>query len=576
MFSQLGIDPATALQAGWALFFATWLHEDLALITATVLILDNVIAPGLAAAWLYGGMLVSDIAIYSAGRLARRHPWFRRKFIGPGVERAGEWLHRNLVRVVAICRMSPGVLFPTYIACGWFGIRFHRFFWVTALSAGIYLAVVLPLAILLGDNFIHQFGYWAWGLVGALLIFWSVRRKKHPAWKMVARATDFDFRHHLAALRPHGWNAHLGMPSLANLRRYVARAEHIPPPLFYIPVGLHWFGLAARHRCLTLPALANPRIEGGGYWGESKSACLRQIAPDQQRWVAPFITVTRGPAAGLEAQAAQAADDLRAAGLDFPLVAKPDIGWQGYGVRMLGHADELRGYLAAYPEGAAFLLQKLVPYDGEAGVFYVRQPGAERGEVVSLTLRYYPCVTGDGRRTLRALILADDRAGFKADNYLGGSPLHSGMSGDHLDTVPREGERVRLAFIGSLRVGGLYRDGRAHITPALVERFDAIARSMPEFHFGRFDIRFASVEKLEAGEDFFIFEINGAGSEMIHIWDPEKSLGEVYRTLFDTQRRLFAVGAANRARGFRPPSVREFLRLSREQQRLIKRYPPSI
>ena len=560
---------------GLLLMLMTLIHEDVAVLAGAVLVLEKALSVGIAAACIWIGMMIGDVIIYALGRAAREHPWLRRRIIGPGVERAGQWLRRNLVRVVAVCRMSPGVLFPTYIACGWFGIPFGRFLAVTAGTATLYVALALPLTVLFGETFLHRFGYWAWAVVLVLLLIWSVRNKKHPAWKMVARATSFEFHLH-PILRPRSLQAHRGMPSIAGLKRRVARAERIPPWLFYIPVGLHWIGLGLRHRCMTLPAVANPRIPGGGYWGESKAECLGQISPEQQTWVAPYAVLRRGSSADLDTDLERAEAARTGLGVGYPLVVKPDIGWQGYGVRLVGDAGELRGYLSAYPEGADFMIQQFAPYDGEAGVFYIRRPGEPRGRVVSLTLRYYPCVVGDGRQSVRQLIMRDTRAGFKSGQYLGDSPLHSGLQPAQLDLVPADGERVRLAFIGSIRVGGLYRDGCAHITPALSERFDAIARSMPEFHYGRFDIRFSSMEELERGEAFLIFEINGAGSEMIHIWDPEWPVSRVYRTLFDTQRQLFEIGAANRDRGHPPPSLAEFIRLAHRQEHLIDRYPPSV
>ncbi len=134
---------------------------------------------------------------------------------------------------------------------------------------------------------------------------------------------------------------------------------------------------------------------------------------------------------------------------------------------------------------------------------------------------------------------------------------------------------MRLAFIGSIRVGGLYQDARKEITPALSARFDAIARSMPAFHYGRFDIRFASLERLKEGEDFGIIEINGAGAEAIHVWDPDLSLGEVYRSLFDAVALMFKIGRLNRDRGVKPCSLWECLAYARRQHQLILRYPPS-
>ena len=158
---------------------------------------------------------------------------------------------------------------------------------------------------------------------------------------------------------------------------------------------------------------------------------------------------------------------------------------------------------------------------------------------------------------------------------MGRKSLHSGIEREDLDDVPAAGEVVQLAFIGSIRAGGLYKDARAEITPALSALFDTIARSMPEFHYGRFDIRYESLERLKEGEDFGIIEVNGAGAEAIHIWDPDLSLREVYRSLFAAVALQFRIGRLNRDRGFKPCSAWQFLSHARRQHQLILRYPPS-
>ena len=75
--------------------------------------------------------------------------------------------------------------------------------------------------------------------------------------------------------------------------------------------------------------------------------------------------------------------------------------------------------------------------------------------------------------------------------------MHTGHAYDGIlnrnpNRVPLRGEVVQIATICNQRAGGLYRDACDFITPELSARFDAIARSMPEFHYGRFDVRFAS------------------------------------------------------------------------------------
>ena len=104
-------------------------------------------------------------------------------------------------------------------------------------------------------------------------------------------------------------------------------------------------------------------------------------------------------------------------------------------------------------------------------------------------------------------------------------------------------------------------------------RFDEIAQRLPEFHFGRFDVRFEQFSEVQAGRGFTIVEINGAGAESTHIWDRRTGLVEAWRDLMRQYRWLFEIGAANRARGFRPMSVSAFLRGYRREKFLTPQYP---
>ena len=86
------------------------------------------------------------------------------------------------------------------------------------------------------------------------------------------------------------------------------------------------------------------------------------------------------------------------AGLRFPLVAKPDIGRDGYGVRLIEDAPALRRYLERFPGGAKLILQRYVACAAEAVVHYAGRPDAG-GRILSLTLKCFPHVVGDGTAT---------------------------------------------------------------------------------------------------------------------------------------------------------------------------------
>ena len=335
-----------------------------------------------------------------------------------------------------------------------------------------------------------------------------------------------------------------------------------PPALFYIPVALYWARLALRFRSPTLPTAANPGIEAGGLCGESKRSILDQLGPLGRACVARYASIEAGIPGPRAAALADGA--IAATGLRYPLVAKPDISCKGTGVRVVRSEAELGAYLQEFPAGARLILQELIEFEGEAGIFYVRRPGEAEGRIVSVTLKYFPRVVGDGRSTLRELILADPRAARLAHLYLA---RHPG------ERVLAKGETLRLVFVGNHCKGAIFRDGRHIVTPAMERVFDAIAREIPEFHFGRLDLRFRSLGELQRGEGFRLIEVNGAGSEATHIWDRKTRLVEAYRTLFEHLRLLFEIGDANRRRGFRPLPILALLGSFRRQQRLMRRYP---
>ncbi len=354
-------------------------------------------------------------------------------------------------------------------------------------------------------------------------------------------------------------------PAAPRPERLTSFFEFWPGWIAYTPIVLQWIGLGLRYGNPILATAANPGIEAGGLCGESKQSILDQIGPGGRDWVAPYTVCTTG--------AFPESDDLgvaeaamRAANLSFPVVVKPDIGCNGTGVCLVDNRADLARYLAAFPRLTRFMLQALIPYEAEAGVFYIRRPGEATGRITSVTLKSSPVVVGDGRSNLRQLIMAEPRCAQVPHLYL---PRLAAR----LHEVPAAGERVKLVFVGNHCKGSTFRNGAKLVTRELTARIDAIARSIPNFHFGRFDIRYESTGALRAGEGFRIIEINGVGSEATHIWDPRTRLIDAYRAQFFHYGAAFKIGAANRAAGFRPTAPLELFRRWREQRRLMASYP---
>ncbi len=314
----------------------------------------------------------------------------------------------------------------------------------------------------------------------------------------------------------------------------VRQWEFWPPWLFYLPLVPWIVWLAFRHRGLTTITAANPGIPHGGFVGESKYDIVQRLPP---QWV---VSSARLPAGGVDERMRLLSAAMERGGWGYPIVLKPDAGERGAGVRLIGGPVDAREYLIR--NRYSVLAQAYHPGPFEAGILYCRMPGGERGRIFSLTEKHFPSIVGDGRSTIRALILRHRRYRMQAGVFLA-------RLRERAAEVPPRGRPVCLAVAGNHCQGTMFRDGAHLITPALEARVDEIARSFDGFFFGRFDVRYGDAEALRAGRGFAIVELNGATSESTNIYDPDWPLSRAYRVLGAQWAILFQIGDANRRRG---------------------------
>lgn len=346
---------------------------------------------------------------------------------------------------------------------------------------------------------------------------------------------------------------------------YPSFKRRIPERLFYVVPALMWVALAIRYHSLTLPSAANPALDAGGLWGESKSQGLHLFGPFGQRFIPPFATIDCLPGTD-RLQSARTA--MTAQGISFPVVAKPDRGYQGWGVCLLAAAPDLADYLSRQSTDAQVMLQALIDMPGEAGIFYIRHPDQPKGRIVSMAFVHPPHVIGDGVRSVAQMVDSDPILRANAAIYRQRNP-------GAWDSIPQRDQFHCLTNARSARLGAVYSDAMDQVTPALETAIDRISREIPDFHFGRFDIRFRSIAELQEGRGFRIVELNGAGAEMLHIWAGTGTLRGAWTTLWRQYRELFTIGAGMRRQGHRPVGVIGMLKLQRQQERLRRSYPPS-
>ncbi|KXV62238.1 ATP-grasp domain-containing protein [Acetobacter orleanensis] len=337
--------------------------------------------------------------------------------------------------------------------------------------------------------------------------------------------------------------------------------EFWPGWAFYTPVVIYWILQGIRYGDFSTPTAANPRIETGGLCCESKSSILDMAGSVASRWIAPYTTILTGTD-----DTHRALDALAEKGLSVPVVVKPDIGCNGTGVKLARTKADLTAALAAFPRGIKLVLQRLISYRHEAGLFYIRHPDSPRGEISSLTYKDIPMLVGDGRSSVLDLLKQDPRTSLLLHIYT--PRLQSRLN----EVLPR-GKTLDLVFAGNHCKGAIFRNGAADITPTLVNRLDEIMQDIPDFHFGRVDVKFESVEALRQGEKFEIIEINGVGSEATHIWDSSTTLREAYAAQFHHYGETFRIGAKKKKEGWKSSGLWHGVRLWRRQKRLLASYP---
>ncbi|MBK8267680.1 MAG: carboxylate--amine ligase [Planctomycetes bacterium] len=322
------------------------------------------------------------------------------------------------------------------------------------------------------------------------------------------------------------------------------RWEFWPTWLFYIPVYPWIAWLAIRYRGLSIPTAANPAIPQGGIVGESKAEILAKLPSE---WVLPFARLESGASDGRMALLARFMNECLTC---FPVILKPDSGERGASVRLV--RDESSAHAYFEQTSGPVLAQAYHPGPYEAGIFYYRMPDEPKGRIFSITDKQFSYLCGDGIHTVEQLIWKHPRFRMQARTFL---KRHAANA----DRILKSGESLRLAEAGNHCQGTLFKDGSRLITPMLADAIDAIAREFDGFYFGRFDVRYADADLLRNGGGFQIIELNGVTSESTNIYDPAWTMLRAYRTLFRQWSILFAIGAANRARGIRSTSIMQVL-----------------
>jgi len=333
--------------------------------------------------------------------------------------------------------------------------------------------------------------------------------------------------------------------------------EYWPQWIVYFPVNFYFLYLACKARSLFFFSATNPSIETGGMFFESKWKIFKLIPT---KYFPPTIFIEANE--NMES----ICNKMEQSGIAFPIIAKPDRGERGWGVQKINTHEELEQY--THSAAIDFLIQSFVKAPLECSVFYYRHPSQEKGIITSVTLKTLLSVIGDGTSTIEQLIRKNDRA------YLQLETLKLNATID-FNAKLKEGEEQNLVPYGNHVLGAMFMNYNHIIDEQLVTSFDHISKQIDGFYYGRFDLGCNSIADLKAGLQISLFELNGAGAEPAHIYDPSFSYCKAQQVLAQHFKMMYDAAMANHTNGIPFMSYGEYKQTKKLEKQYKRRYTRS-
>lgn len=308
--------------------------------------------------------------------------------------------------------------------------------------------------------------------------------------------------------------------------------EYWPFQIVYIPIYFLWVFYSIKAKSLFFFNASNPSIKNGGFIMESKKAIYNLIP--QRYYPKTELIIERTT---LE----EMLKTIQDSEIQYPFIAKPDIGLRGSAVKKIHNLQELQSYV----DNANFdyLVQDLIPFENEVGIFYVRYPNEKTGRLTGIVSKEFLIITGDGISTTEELIKKNPRYELQLIS------LRLEYGKKLLDILPL-GKKLNLVPYGNHARGAKFIDVSHWISPKLTKTINEICLQIPGFYFGRLDVMYNNWEELENGLNFSVVELNGAASEPTHIYDPKHSIFFAWRELARHITYMFKISVMNHKNGF--------------------------
>lgn len=333
--------------------------------------------------------------------------------------------------------------------------------------------------------------------------------------------------------------------------------EYWPFNVVYGPIYLYWFWLCIQSRSFFFFNAANPSIKNGGFLLESKKE-IYDLIPQQYYPRTLFFHDT--------VSANELEQKLEKTKLVFPLIGKPDIGMRGLAVKKLENIDEVLSYAAE--SKVNFLVQEFIPFENEVGIFYYRYPNEKKGHITGIVGKEFLTVTGDGISSIATLLQQDKRFILQVKTL-------QQTFGEKLNHVLNKDEKYLMVPYGNHCRGAKFLDVTDMVDAELTDSIDAVCTQIPGFYFGRMDVRYNTWEELKQGKNFSIIELNGAGSEPTHMYDPKHSIFFAWKEIIRHWNILLKISMLNhKAKQIPYMSLQSGLQMFKENGAYVKMIEP--
>jgi hypothetical protein len=321
----------------------------------------------------------------------------------------------------------------------------------------------------------------------------------------------------------------------------------------YGPVYIVFVWLCIRSGFKYFFSASNPTIANGGLLMEEKQN------------IYPLIPSAYYPAyffVPLGTSAKQLENLLMESGFSFPVIAKPTVGMQGKAVKKIIQFDELLQYASLCT--VDFMVQEFSPYKNEVGIFYHRIPTETKGTVTGIVAKEPMTVKGDGVSSLYQLICEEPR-------YLLQMNQLTQIYGEDLLHVLPNGKEMILVPYGNHARGSKFLDWTHKADATFAESINNVCQQINGFYYGRLDVMYNEWDELRNGKNFHIIELNGAGSDPTHMYDPNHSIFFAWKEIVKHWIILFRISRINKKKGAAYMSLREGAAMFKANTELVRK-----